>query len=125
MGRNIYFLIAIVWTILVGIACLIDASSIPTVSELNIPNKDKIVHFAFYFVFSILWSKYLLFDKKRKTSKIYLMVFVSASLFGITIELLQYYCTVSRGAEWADVAANCSGSFLGLLCVSVFTTKKK
>ncbi|WP_430614012.1 VanZ family protein [Flavobacterium sp. JP2137] len=125
MGRNIYFWIALVWTVLVGVACLMDASTIPSVSRWNIPGKDKIVHFTFYFVFSVLWSKYLLYRLEWKAFQVYLLVFICASLFGGTIELLQLYCTTSRGAEWGDVAANCSGSFLGLLGVSLIGNKKK
>lgn len=113
-----------VWTILVGIACLVDASAIPSVSSIDIPNKDKIVHFTFYFVFSVLWSKYLLSMQNWKPFKTYFLVFISASVFGIIIELLQGCCTETRAAELGDVAANCSGSFLGLLCVSIFATKK-
>lgn len=114
-----------VWTVLIGVACLIDARAIPTVPSINIPNKDKIVHFCFYFVFSILWAKYLLYAQKWTRIKIYATVFISASVFGIIIELLQGCCTETRGADLADVLANCSGSFLGLLCVFVFATIKK
>lgn len=125
MERNTLFWFALVWSCIIGIACLLDGSSIPQTSTLNIPHKDKIAHFTFYFVFSILWFFYLdkLKDKKSRIVKA-LYVFVIASIMGGVVEVLQLKFTTSRSAEWMDVVANSSGSLIGLLLCLLITQIK-
>ncbi len=91
-----------------------------------IPNKDKIAHFVFYFVFSSLWFFYLikLNDGKGRIKKA-LIVFMIACFMGGLVEVLQFLVTVSRSAEWTDVIANCSGSLIGLLLCLLITQIKK
>ena len=126
MERNILFWLALIWSLFIGVACLADASSIPKTSVFTLPYKDKIAHFVFYFIFSGLWFSYYAKRKKEiNRLKIALIVFVVASLTGALVELMQYKFTVSRSAEWADVLANTSGSFTGLLlCLILFKIKK-
>ncbi|MTG96839.1 MULTISPECIES: VanZ family protein [Myroides] len=124
MGRKFFFWLGVIWTVLVLIACLSEGSSIPKVSVLDIPFKDKIAHFVFYLVFSVLWYNY--FAKSwLKISRISLtfVIFTLVIVIGGTVELLQLYCTKSRSAEWADFFANCLGSITGLILCN--TTIKK
>lgn len=116
MGRKLFFGIALLWSVLIGIVCLADGNSIPQTSLFKIPQKDKIAHFTFYFVFSILWFRYFRITKpKLKKLNLVVIIFAVASVMGMSIELMQYYFTSTRSAEWLDVLANCSGSLLGLL----------
>ncbi|WP_010251961.1 VanZ family protein [Myroides injenensis] len=126
MARKFIFTIGIFWTILIVIACLVEGSSVPKISVFNIPNKDKIAHFTFYFVFSIIWFLYIV-KSRLKISRIKLTfaIFTIVCLLGGSIEILQYYTTTSRSAEWADFFANCLGSIIGLLLCMTLTKNKK
>ncbi|MEC4112846.1 VanZ family protein [Myroides pelagicus] len=91
---------------------------------LNIPHKDKIAHFVFYLVFTVLWYNYAA-KRRQKISKVSLtfVIFTLVVVIGGSIELMQYYCTSSRSAEWADFFANCLGSSIGLILCNA-TIKK-
>ncbi|MHC5200713.1 VanZ family protein [Myroides sp. LJL119] len=124
LGRNIILGIALLWTILVIILCLVEAENLNSESIFDVPYKDKIAHFVFYFTFSFLWLMYLLKSQlKASKSILTFLIFMVAVLLGGSIEFAQYYFTSSRSAEWADFFANCLGSFFGiLLCLTI--TKK-
>ncbi|WP_262491802.1 VanZ family protein [Myroides odoratus] len=115
------------WTCFIIYACLAEASSIPKTSFFNIPNKDKVAHFTFYFVFSVIW---FLFSNKKNNSKkakirTGIVIFTIATFLGGGVELGQYFFTNSRSAEWADFFANSLGSAIGILFGLLITTHKK
>ncbi|MDR2221980.1 MAG: VanZ family protein [Flavobacteriaceae bacterium] len=126
MGRNIYLGLGLLWTVFILYACLIESSSVPKASFLDIPHKDKIAHFTFYCIFSILW--FLRFSKRNVISSNKILafrIFTIATLMGGTVELMQLFFTTSRGAEWGDFIVNCLGSFVGLLiCLTTKRNKK-
>ncbi|MBB1148754.1 VanZ family protein [Myroides sp. NP-2] len=127
MARKVYFLAGLLWTCFIVYACLAEASTIPKTSFFNIPNRDKIAHCAFYFVFSLIW---FLFHSKKNTDRrtkrrIGIVIFTIATFFGGCIELCQYYFTSSRSAEWADFFANSLGSAVGIIFGLFITTHKK
>jgi len=86
----------------------------PNVPIINIPFKDKIVHFSFYFIFVFLWVKSI----ENKTFKKSLIVLLLAILLGICIEFLQENCTAHRTYDNYDILANSIGGFLSFLFVN-------
>ncbi|WP_158961508.1 VanZ family protein [Myroides fluvii] len=127
MARKVYFILGLFWTCFILYACLAEASSIPKTSFFNIPNKDKIAHFTFYFVFSLIW--FLFSNKKNKDKKAKIrtgiVIFTIATFLGGGVELIQLFFTNSRSAEWADCIANSLGSAIGVLLGLFITTHKK
>ncbi|MHC5308751.1 VanZ family protein [Myroides sp. LJL116] len=124
--RNIILGIALCWTILIIILCLVEANNFASSSNLSIPFKDKIAHFIFYCTFSFLWLMYLIkSNKKASRISLTLLIFTIAAILGGGIELAQFYLTSSRSAEWADFFANCLGSLTGLLLCLTITRKNK
>ncbi|MBB1138332.1 VanZ family protein [Myroides sp. WP-1] len=127
MARKFYFLIGLLWTCFIVYACLAEASAIPSTSYFNFPNRDKVAHFTFYFVFSLVW--FLFKNKKNATRKTKIrtgiVIFTIATFLGGYIEICQYYFTESRSAEWADFIANSLGSAIGILFGLLITTHKK
>ncbi|WHT40877.1 VanZ family protein [Myroides sp. mNGS23_01] len=115
------------WTCFIIYACLAEASSIPKTSFFNIPNKDKVAHFTFYFVFSVIWFLYSNKKNNSKKAKIRtgIVIFTIATFLGGGVELGQYFFTNSRSAEWADFFANSLGSAIGILFGLLITTHKK
>lgn len=100
MERKLYFVIGTLWTVVVLAACLLSSETIAKAPRFDIPYKDKLAHFTFYFVFSIIWFKYYV-KSNPNTSRIKLSIriFTIASLMGGIVEVLQYYFTASRSAE--------------------------
>lgn len=109
-----FVLLAVAWTVLITVLSLISFERTPSFM-LQLPFKDKLVHFIFYFVFVVLWCFGL-----HKTDKIKILLI--AVVYGIIIEILQYVLTENRTADFYDVLANSLGAFLAFF---VFPVIKK
>jgi VanZ family protein len=113
--------LAIGWTLLIAVLCLISFNELPKVS---ISGADKYVHATFYFILIMLWGFYASV-KQNEIRLAKIVRFVILSLFyGILIEILQETLTTTRHADVFDVLANFSGALLALL-VFVFIKRKK
>jgi len=94
--------------------------------DMEIPHLDKVVHFIFYFVASILAC---FFIRERSAGNIpfkkaLLFSALFLAIFGLIIELLQAYLILDRSGEFLDLTANLTGVLLGLLMVNaLFSTK--
>jgi VanZ family protein len=91
------------------------ASMSGTTTGVNIPNLDKLVHFTFYFVATILGGLFLkeISVKKVAFSKAtFIMMFV-AIFYGMVIEILQYSFTADRHGDVLDFLANSIGAISG------------
>jgi VanZ family protein len=109
--KNAIFSLAIGWTILIAVLCLVKFNDLPS---LGVSGADKYVHFIFHFVFTILWGFYLWLKLNEITiSKIGLVVILSFC-YGILIEIFQEIYTKTRHADIFDVLANGSGALVAL-----------
>ena len=117
MLKQLFFYAAVFWTGFILFLCLIKSSSLPQVSVQNV---DKIVHVFLHFVFTSLW---FLFFRKKVTdlSNYRLLIYslVGSFLFGIAIELMQQYFTITRSADVLDVLANLIGATLAVVTMLV------
>jgi VanZ family protein len=121
--KNIFFWIALCWTLVVAYFCLVPSSEIPSVT---IPNLDKLVHSFFHFVFTILW--FLFFKKqvkKRNQTKLLVGAVFFSFFFGVGIEVLQSRLTSTRNGDFFDVLANFSGAILAFVFVFIAKQIKK
>lgn len=118
--NKISFWLALFWTILILFLCLKSPSGEP---KFYFPNSDKIVHFGFYFVFVLLWFRFLVFKDKNSNATLAMLIIVSIVL-GILIEIAQKYFTINRHADWLDIVANAFGSISGYF-VSKFYIQMK
>lgn len=110
MLKKLYLWTAILWSALIAFLCLVQLQNAPFKSVSNL---DKLVHIFFHFVFTALWFLYFnLHFQKFKYSKSLLISVLLSFLFGIAIEILQEFCTVSRHADFYDVFANLCGALL-------------
>lgn len=122
MPKQIYFWIALSWSGLIVFSCLLPSNDIP---QVNIPYLDKVIHSFFYFVFSSLW--FLFFKKKLNSSNIFkplVISFLFSVFFGIGIELMQKFFTVTRSADTFDVIANLFGASLAVIVILLLNTHK-
>ena len=110
------FLPAIIWGIIIFIMSSLPGDDIPKSFIINIPFADKIIHFSMYFLLVIL----ILFGFLRKSKNTliirkFLFAFFISLLYGILMEVLQYFVFIMRSADLMDIVANITGSLIGLL----------
>lgn len=103
LEHNLFKFFAIIWTLIIFYLCLDDAPNLP---KFSFPNKDKLVHFIFYFVFVFIWTKSLLHKNLKKL----LLILCFALLLGVIIEFLQENFTLHRTFDWYDILANSMGA---------------
>ena len=121
MRKPNYLILAITWTIIVTVLSLSKISGLDT--PINIPNKDKVVHFVFYFLFYILWF-YCFISEKNRTQLLWIVFVVSVS-YGLLMEALQDVVGTNRTPDVYDVCANTLGALCALFVSVYFLSKKK
>lgn len=95
--------------------------------KFEIPHLDKIVHFTFYFVACILGVFFL---RERTNGKLPLkkalfFMILGTIVFGLLMEVLQYYMTTARTADALDGLANAIGSIGGGLLMKFYFSGKR
>ncbi len=110
-----YLFVAFLWTVLITILSLISLGNIEEKINIDIPNKDKYVHFTFYFGFVVLW--FLQIKTKPVNKKTQIIILLSAISYGILMEICQGF-TETRTPDIMDVLANSSGALVGILFIS-------
>ena len=116
---------AIIWGIFIFIMSSLPGDDIPKSFIINIPFADKIIHFFFYFLLTIL----IMLGTVQKVKTIlkiqhFLIVFFISVFYGLLLEVLQGLVFVMRNADFMDVIANSAGSFIGLLTFYHIILKK-
>ncbi|WP_442902425.1 VanZ family protein [Flavobacterium sp.] len=112
LSERSFLFLAILWTVIITVLSLVSLNSIP---QVDVPGKDKIVHFLFYSIFVIFWS----FSKNKWCSNwnYRLLIVCLAIVYGIIIEVLQSVLTHTREADLNDILANSLGAIVGFVCV--------
>lgn len=100
--------IAIVWTLLIFIGCLMPAKDIP---KVDVPLIDKWTHFVMFGGFSFLW----LCARPVHTPKYALIILLLSVFTGCFIEYLQgTFTSLGRSMELMDAVADSIGGLLGI-----------
>jgi len=111
---------ALIWTIIIFILLTIPGSLLPSESGFKIPDFDKYVHIGIFCVFVVLWSFYFAAKTGKKNRSIFFVIFISACLYGITMEYVQKYFIPRRDFDVEDILADIIGSALGsIMSVSI------
>ncbi|MBQ7419155.1 MAG: VanZ family protein [Prevotella sp.] len=77
---------------------------------------DKWTHLVMYGgTCSVIWWEYLRQHTSIDKQKLFLLAWLTPILMSGVIELLQEYCTTTRGGEWFDFAANATGVTLAVI----------
>jgi VanZ family protein len=121
MIENRKYLYPIIWFIFIIFASLSPADKIPNMNLFE--NADKLVHFVFYFVFTILLIPSFL--KNQQYKKSYWISGIVSILIGIMFELLQNYMIADRFASIFDITANTSGSIAGIFFYQFLIKRKQ
>ena len=115
--------LAVFWTIAITVASLVSVDNFP---KASVPGNDKIVHFIFYFIVTLLW--HLAIQPNHNTLITKLIVFVIVVIYGIIIEILQGALTTYRQADFYDVLANAAGASIAtfvMIWLNYKTLQKK
>lgn len=89
---------------------------------ITIPHFDKIVHFTFHCVLVVL-AVCAAQERKKDVFNLkgaLVAFFLLSVIYGLLIEVLQYYMPYGRAAEIYDVLANISGALLGVLLIKKY-----
>ncbi len=117
MAKKIILGIAIFWTFLIAVLCLVQFNDLPSFA---VTGMDKYVHFTFHFVFTFLWSVCFCSLLKDITFKTVFNVFFISVSYGILIEFLQGAFTKTRKADIMDVLANASGALIAIIALLLY-----
>ena len=120
-NKKIYLGLALLWTCIVTVLSLVSIGNVG--KSISIPNKDKYVHFTFYFIFVIVW--FLFANRTNISKKIKWIVLISAIGYGILMEIFQGIFTSTRTPDIMDVIANSIGAITGLLFITLILKKYK
>ena len=93
----------------------------------NVVLIDKWVHVVLYGGTAIvMWLEYNRRNHRVDYGLLWLWAGVGLSLMGGLLELIQNYCTTTRGGEWLDFWADTIGALGGSLigCLTTLVTKK-
>jgi VanZ family protein len=104
--------LAIGWTFLILILCLVKFSDLPA---LKVSGADKFGHFSFHFGFTLLWGYFFWLQQGKIRIKSLAKVIFASICYGILIEFLQAVFTKTRQADVMDVAANLTGAMVAFL----------
>jgi len=89
--------------------------------KIEVPGKDKTIHFIFYSVLTFLW--YLALQKKYKNKALKYIIALAVIIYGIIIEVLQGALTQNREMDFYDVMANSGGALLVLIFIFGLNSK--
>jgi VanZ family protein len=106
------------WTILIFYFSL-KPSSQNSSSFLNIEGMDKVVHFGCYLILAASWLFY--FNPTKEKNSLFYYVFISISMIGILVEVLQDKMNLGREFDIYDMVANALGAMLGVLLYRRFS----
>ncbi|MFN8277054.1 MAG: VanZ family protein [Chitinophagales bacterium] len=103
---------ALIWALFILWMCLKPASTLPLAP---FPHFDKLVHFLFYAILASLtdfaFRKKPIVQQRQK-------IFLTASAYGLLIEVLQETCTRDRHFDWTDAAVNALGACTALFLIN-------
>jgi VanZ family protein len=107
---------AILWTLLIFIACFIPGNDIP---NIKVPFADKWVHFILFGGFTFLWL--LVYPTRRLVQLFYW--FAIGCLLGWLVEELQGQLKfLGRSKDLMDIFADAIGGLLGVVLFYIFAS---
>ncbi|UOB18982.1 VanZ family protein [Abyssalbus ytuae] len=113
-NKRLFFFLGILWTCAVTFMSLYPFKDDLPDSFFNLPFKDKIAHFCFYFGFTVLWYYYFKSIGIKKSLEVSIIL---AILYGILMEIMQYAMGFGRMMDVKDIIANILGSVFALIII--------
>lgn len=120
--QSLLFIAAVFWLAVIAVLLTLPGSALPKESWLDKIWGDKLAHIFLFMVLVILWCRFFAyrFYKNLKHKKIFIVLALMATLYGLGMEYVQKYWVNNRSFDLLDVASNAAGSAIGL----AFSLKK-
>lgn len=117
MGKAyLSFIPAIVWFIFLTILLVLPGSALPNEKWFGQVELDKWVHIFLFFIVVTLWCMpFRKIFEKRKQTVVFVIIALSAIVYGIGMEFIQKYYIPGRSFELMDMGADAVGSSAGLI----------
>lgn len=112
MPKNIWLILAWIWTVVIAVLCLVSFNKLPGV---KIVGADKFVHATLHFIFVFFWSRHFRSLTRFREWRSLGVAVILSILYGCAIELAQEYITTTRQADFKDVIANFAGAALAIV----------
>ena len=97
----------------IAVLSLVEATHAP-----RVPVSDKWSHGIAYLILAVSLILPLLYHGHRSW-RAYLWTVVSCTTYGLLMEALQRFCTLTRTGEMADLLADFLGALLGVILVKI------
>ena len=114
------FIKPFIWLLFIAVFSLMPPEDLPNVPLSDLPQFDKMIHFAMYFMLAVLLVKPL----KRLQLPVWLIVLLISIFIGGLIEILQFAITNYRSASWFDFLADITGAIAGVLVYGMMVSGK-
>ena len=96
----------------IAVLSLTESTHMPSVAL-----SDKVLHGLSYALLSAALMGALVYNRHARI-RTYLYVCLATTAYGILMEALQRFCTLTRTGEMADVYADCLGAIIGVLLIA-------
>lgn len=107
-----HLILPVIATIITIIGSALSAARVNELLHQDLLSQDKFMHFACYFVVTVLWANGL--DKCRRVKPV-VSALILSTILGTTLEVCQYLFFEGRAFDFLDIIANISGSLIGAL----------
>jgi VanZ family protein len=117
-----YFIPSILIAVAIAYGSLTTGNNETVKKFFNFDIPDKLIHAFFYFLLSLSLIYPVLIKNYRvhfNTLVLFFMIF----LYGILMEIIQYFFIEGRSGEFYDVLANTGGILLAFLIMWIYKTK--
>jgi VanZ family protein len=109
------YIVPLCWTFFVGVLCGLPGNTFPDLSFWKLLQFDSAAHAFVFVVYTFLWAVGL--SKQRNSDFLCRNALLAAALsgvvYGVLIEIMQYYIFVRRSAEFSDMVSDATGCLLG------------
>jgi len=108
------------WALFIFMMCTIKIGKIEQ-SSIFFPGFDKLVHCGFFLVFVVFFANDIIRQHNYTflPFKYAILVFVTAIIYGGSIELLQWLVFTWRDGDWNDLFADTIGAGMGMYSVLI------
>ncbi len=121
-----YFLPAIIWFVVIFVACAMPGKDIPHISFLEILAFDKWVHAGIFFILVLLLMRGMKLTYVRVANRTTVLFALAIAIsYGGLLEIMQGTLFQDRSADLYDFIANSFGAVCGVMLYRKFESRMK
>ena len=113
----------VLWGVMVTLLSLIPGKTLPDFWWSSLYGIDKIAHWGFYAVWSVLWTFVIAGTSDGQKKPVYVVILLI--LYSLLLEFLQSVLFWGRYFEWFDLLANTLGALSGFVAMDFLMKKKR